>query len=186
METSLAPVEFPELFIGIAGPVGVDIELITNTISDCLRQLKYDSQPIRLTSEMMRFSKRKTEKSDADHFSILNMKMDNANEIRADLGLPDALARVAVQTIREYRKSFTGEVRKPKPSQAYLIRQLKLPEEVHLLRRVYGRQFILISAYASESDRVKLLEKIIKKDLPTDTQDTDIEHKAFFVDLSRC
>lgn len=173
METQIAPVEFPELVIGIAGPIGVDIDRLSSAIAACLEQVKYKTQPIHLTSEMSRFGKLRKEADGTDLFSQINWKMDCANEIRSQYGYADTLARIAIQTIREFRRSFSGKEREPAPSQAYLIRQLKLPEEVHLLRRTYGRQFILVSAYASEAQRFELLVKDITKTLPTDTPETD-------------
>jgi len=41
----------------------------------------------------------------------------------------------------------------PLPRQAYIIRQFKKPEEISLLRSVYGRQFILVSAYSPQEVR---------------------------------
>lgn len=46
---------------------------------------------------------------------------------------------------------------------AFIIRQIKRPEEVALLRKVYGAQFMLISAYGSESNRAKILRDKIKQ-----------------------
>lgn len=46
---------------------------------------------------------------------------------------------------------------------AYIIRQIKRPEEVRLLRQVYGPQFFLISAYGSEARRAKILRDKIKQ-----------------------
>ena len=46
---------------------------------------------------------------------------------------------------------------------AYIIRQIKRPEEVDLLRKVYGPQFLLISAYGSEVNRSKILREKIKQ-----------------------
>lgn len=51
----------------------------------------------------------------------------------------------------------------PLAAQAYIIRQLKKPEEVALLRGVYGRQFILVSAYMAE-DKRKLRIADIERD----------------------
>ncbi|TPN48908.1 deoxycytidylate deaminase [Mesorhizobium sp. B1-1-9] len=178
METQLTPVEFPELVIGIAGPIGVDIDRLTSSISSCLEQVKYRTQLIKLTSEMGRFGTPGKKADGPDLFSQINWKMDCANEIRTMYGRPDTLARIAIQTIREFRRSFSGKESIPAPSQAYLIRQLKLPEEVQLLRRTYGRQFILVSAYASEAQRFDLLARDIARSLPTDTPETDIAHKA--------
>jgi deoxycytidylate deaminase len=46
---------------------------------------------------------------------------------------------------------------------AYIIRQIKRPEEVRLLRSVYGPQFLLISAYGSEVRRAKILRDKVKQ-----------------------
>lgn len=178
IKTQITPDEFPELVIGIAGPIGVNVDLLTETISACLKNLNYDSQLIKLTEEMERFGEAKVNPPSQDLHTIYNWKMDYANDVREKYKKADALARIAIQTIREYRKSFTGDVFKIRPSIAYIIRQLKLPEEVQLLRKVYGRQFILVSAYANENDRFDLLCNKLKEGLHTDTPDTEIGHKA--------
>lgn len=61
---------------------------------------------------------------------------------------------------------------------AYMIRQLKRPQEVDLLRRVYGKQFVLVSAYGSIADRKKILENALKRSLPLNISDVDIGCKA--------
>ena len=154
------------------------MESISDCISGSLTKLGYKTQPIKLTSEIQKFGEPKKAMKEKDLYSVYNWKMDHANEVRKFYELPDALARIAIQAIREYRMANTKNVNKPEFSKAYIIRQLKLPEEVKLLRKIYGRQFVLVSAYASESDRFNLLVKHIKRDLPTDTADTDIGHKA--------
>lgn len=178
MNTTIAPVEFPELVVGIAGPVGVDIDELTASITSCLDAVNYESQLIRLTSEMDRFGKPKGSPAGPDLFSQITWKMDCANEIRAAFGRADTLARIAIQTIREFRRSFTHSESETAPSRAYIVRQLKLPEEVQLLRRTYGRQFILVSAYASEDQRFGLLVDQIARTLSTDTPETEVIHKA--------
>jgi deoxycytidylate deaminase len=45
---------------------------------------------------------------------------------------------------------------------AFIIRQIKRPQEVHFLRSIYGEAFILISAYGSEADRKRKLEELIR------------------------
>jgi deoxycytidylate deaminase len=167
-----------ELIIGIAGPIGVDMEMITECISNGLHNLEYKTQVIKLTSEIHKFGDPKKVPDQKDMYTVYNGKMDHANEVRKFYKRPDTLARIAVQAIREYRMANTKNANKPEPSKAYIIRQLKLPQEVQLLRKIYGRQFILVSAYASESDRFSLLSKQIRRHLPTDTSETDIGHKA--------
>lgn len=178
METPISPVKFPELIIGIAGPIGVNIEALCETIATSLKQVEYKHELIKLTDEMPRFEPDKAEETAPDHYHQMMWKMDRANALRLHFCSPEVMARIAIQAIREIRTSKTGSVDTPKPSVAYIIRQLKLPQEVTLLRRVYGRQFILISAYASETQRLAEIEAQLAKTLPTDTAPTEVTHLA--------
>jgi deoxycytidylate deaminase len=58
---------------------------------------------------------------------------------------------------------------------------VKRPEEVELLREVYGRQFVLISAYGSEADRKAILEEALKRSMPIGT--SPVEISGFAEDL---
>ena len=69
-------------------------------------------------------------------------------EIRTLLGIPE---------IRAVRKGKTGDAQKPKSRQAYILHSLKRPEEVKSLRRIYGRAFHLIAAFANRETRVATL-----------------------------
>ncbi|MDT8757325.1 deaminase [Sphingomonas psychrotolerans] len=56
---------------------------------------------------------------------------------------------------------LTGE-NVPAFRSAFVIRQIKRPEEVSLLRFVYGDQFILLSGYGTQADRQKILQEKIR------------------------
>lgn len=172
----LTPVEFPELVIGIAGPIGVDIEKITNKISEVLSDLRYKSEYIHLTKEMEAFGESDWNVVEGNKYENYSSKMDYANKLREKFKDASTLARIAIQTIRQLRKFKTNDVTSTNPSTAYIIRQLKLPEEVQLLRKVYGKQFILISAYGTKEERQTRLFKEIKKSISTDKQDFDVQH----------
>jgi hypothetical protein len=47
--------EFPELVFGLAGPIGVDIESICDSLSNALKVVRYQSEVIHLTKEMMKY-----------------------------------------------------------------------------------------------------------------------------------
>jgi cytidine deaminase len=59
-----------------------------------------------------------------------------------------------------------------------MVRQLKRPEEVALLRKVYGRQFVLTSAYAPEALRKEKLCERLRRELSTAVPLSDITHRA--------
>lgn len=174
--TTSAPVLFPELVFGLAGPIGTDMTSIGEILEGCLALVNYTSSTVKLTDEMQRISVSRMKKPKLDLASQYNWKMDYANAVRRKLGYADAMARVAISAIQRFREEETRSWEKPRTNHAYIIRQLKLPQEVNLLRQVYGKQFILISAFGSERDRANLLFDRLKERLPTNISETDARH----------
>ncbi len=173
-----SPVDFPELIIGIAGPIGINIEEITKKIGVVLKDLKYGTETIHLTKEITKFGDDDWLIHENDKFKNYTSKMDYANKLREKFQDPSTLARIAVQAVRELRTEHTSDVKKPRGSTAYVVRQLKLPEEVHLLRKVYGKQFILVSAYGTKNERRERLFELIKRQSSTDTPEPTIRHEV--------
>lgn len=193
------PVVFPELVFGIAGPIGVDVDAITKAITECLADVEYRAVTIKLTAEMKRIPCPNVPAPvEAGKFAEYWWKMDYANELRKHYAKPDALARIAVHAIRSARakQNIADETANrddntelsPEDSElaqnspidrfAYIVRQLKHPEEVQLLRQVYAKQFILISAYAPEDKRRRRLLDAIKASESTQAKMSDIEYKV--------
>ncbi len=64
---------------------------------------------------------------------------------------------------------------------AFIVRQLKRPEEVELLRKVYGRQFILVSAYGPLDRRKTIIESTLRRALPLDTASSALAEKVEYL-----
>jgi deoxycytidylate deaminase len=173
--------DLPEIFFGIAGPIGVDIVAISDSLQNALRSVRYGSQVIHLTKEMMdvELATPPAPPIDKSFYSEVNYKIHYANQLCAEFKQPDALARIALRTISHRREQMSGGRKKsPKQSTAYIIRQLKRPDEVHLLRKVYGKRFVLVSAYGPADQRTKLIEERLKRTLPPSTPQDEICGKA--------
>ena len=111
-----------------------------------------------------------------DYYHQMIFKMDHASAICRNYNDPSTLAKIGLWTINHSRNlKYSGAI--PEKN-AYIIRQLKRPEEVSALRKVYGRQFVLISAYGSEEDRKQNLYNKLKTSLPTTTSLSDIAQKV--------
>lgn len=144
--------------------------------TSALKEVKYEPKVLRLTELMKEVDVNRPR--DATHYlEIVQQKIDYANEVRLRLG-DEALAALAISAIRSYRAGEwkrreeearlngvelvrpddTAAEETPLPHQAYLLRQFKRPEEIALLRSVYGRQFILVSAYAAPDDRIRHIQ----------------------------
>jgi deoxycytidylate deaminase len=176
---------YPELIIGIAGPIGVDMDMIARSIEAALTQVSYTSSLIKLTAEMTRYPI-----TDAglleecrswvgdDTFQVYMRKMSEANALRKQYDDPAVLARIAIDSVREKRAAKTGGKDIVRKKHAYLVRQLKRPEEVHLLRKVYGRQFVLASAYAPQSQRRERLCERLRNELSTSIKPIEVGFHA--------
>jgi deoxycytidylate deaminase len=178
MENGIGAVRYPELVFGIAGALGVSIEDIISSLSDALAAVSYQSVTIHVTQEIAAEATNVPRPSQNDFAVEANYKMDHANAVCRKYGGADTLMRFAIKAIRRHRAERAGGDSDLKdtpseeqvvPKTAFIIRQLKRPEEVQLLRKVYGKQFILVSAYGSEESRRSAIETKLKRTLPLNT-----------------
>lgn len=176
----------PELIFGIAGPIGIDIDAIAEEIERALDDVDYVSHVVRVTDEMMKYPAAGVAAGGPDHFNSMMFKMDYANKLCEEANDPARLMRIAIQAIgllreRELSDGAAEDVSSELsvlPATAFIIRQLKRPAEVALMRRVYGKQFVLVSAYGGEDARRDRLRDKIRGSLPLSTSDEDIAFKA--------
>lgn len=195
MSGELSAIRYPELVFGIAGPIGIEIDEIAETLTQALSAVHYRSELIRVTAEIANEPSDIFRSTATDYASEMIYKMDHASAVCRRYSAPDALMRIAMKAIRTrraslYQSSQTGRPiaaaadDEPKaeerviPRTAYIIRQLKRPEEVELLRKVYGRQFVLVSAYGSAESRKRILETKLKRSLPVEVPEHEISAKA--------
>ena len=184
MANEFEPIMRPELVFGIAGAIGIDIEGINRTLTEALAAVRYESVLIRITEEIDKEVTNVPTPDETDFGSEISYKMSHASAVCRKYGSPDTLMRFAINAIRRHRakKADPGNdepaEEQVRAGTAYIVRQLKRPEEVELLRKVYGKQFVLISAYGSAEDRKRVIEKALRRGLPLDRQDHQISARA--------
>jgi cytidine deaminase len=95
--------------------------------------------------------------------------MTAGDQLREFLDTGDALAAYAISKMRSQRlierDSSDQNARK-----AWILRTIKHPEEVRLLRRTYGKRFILLSATESENSRRSNIKASLRDADPTSAQ----------------
>jgi deoxycytidylate deaminase len=146
----------PELFIGLVAAVGTDHDQLCSIVEETLRSFGYRTFPVRLTTllrSVPRFKHLKT--TPVDEYIRSHQKA--GDEFREAIGQQSALASLGITLIRDLRKQQSGEKDRVAGPSAYLIRSLKTPEEVKLLREVYGNAFILIASSAPYNVRRRYL-----------------------------
>lgn len=168
MSQSIELLRYPELIFAIAGPIGVDIDEIKTSLENALKTVKYTSHNIKLTEAMRDYPvEGVVVPPDQDFYSNTSFKMDYANALCKKYRDASTLAAIAIREIMKMREEIDrpDKTALPEERTAYIIRQLKRPDEVSLLRRVYGRQFVLISAYGTLEERTRCIEAKLRRDL---------------------
>ena len=163
MSVSFAPIEpFPDLIFGLVGPIGVDLEYITQSLSDSLVSYNYNAVVIPLTRVMQEINCSKSIIDTDDLNSSYSMKIEYANELRRKFKANDILAALAVSAIQKRRRELIHDQSRKDSGRAFIVRQFKTPEEIRLMRSVYGKSFIQISVYGSPKKREEYLVSRMK------------------------
>ncbi|MFP5245552.1 MAG: deaminase, partial [Thermoanaerobaculia bacterium] len=164
-----APQRELELVFALAGPVGADLQEVSRTLADALKQCDYAAVEEISVGALIRqiASRRPLTKPDGAPIHLCERPeekriasyMDGGNAIRRMLGNPAAIASAAIAEVKGRRQRNGGVPAR----RAYILRSLKRPEEVHLLRRVYGPGFFLIGVNVPRPSRVESLAKRFAK-----------------------
>lgn len=191
---------YPELVFGVAGPIGIDIESMIRTLADALKSVGYLSTTIKITDEIRKINSSVSPPVVESYFNTMKHKMAHASDICRQQDDPAYLMRLAITAIQRERETLidkerpttqddneesvvmsiadpsavafhhlVGE-RKIAYRAAYIVRQIKRPQEVQLMRYVYGPQFILISGYGTQADRQKILRDQIRRNETGDSR----------------
>jgi deoxycytidylate deaminase len=152
----------PELIIALVCPLGARIEALEDVICKELREFGYESERISI-SDLLKNLDFWTDEADETEQTRIVHRQEMALEFRRKCG-PDALACAAIARIRELRYRIAGHPDRPVPARAYVLRQLKHPKEIELLRRVYGPSVIVVAGHAPEEIRkAALADKMAQK-----------------------
>ena len=142
--------ESPQLILGIAAAVGTPLDFFTH-----LLQQELEDRAYALTvSHLSRYTKlfelpTQYPAADADEYQRISSLMDRGNQARELSGREDILAMCAIGEIIQSRTAVSDRL----IGQAFALRQLKHPEEVHFLRQVYGDGFHLLGLYYPRDER---------------------------------
>jgi hypothetical protein len=125
----------------------LDVEAVMDAVTEALKDVGYTPMPIHLT-ELIRDKRIKVTLDFTTYHSRFHSLIDYANAYRKLAKSAAALAGIAVLAIRRLRTRITKDPNTPALGTAYIVRQFKRPEEVDLMRRVYGRKFIQVCSAA--------------------------------------
>lgn len=150
----------PELFFGVVGASGTDLDAICKSLENSLIKVGYEPHVISL-SDVLQQIQGLNGIDLTDTYTRIDTLMDAGNNFRKIMNNGAALSILTFlkfEQIREkYTKSKTGNLEK----HAFILKSLKHKDEVNKFRQVYGTSFWLISAYSPRKIRADNLAKRI-------------------------
>lgn len=163
-----------EVFFALIAPIGVNLNDVENTLRLALKSVEYECNAIRLTDIF----------SDIDHdydlkhdneFERYQKYIDAGDKLRVDTERNDIFALYGIQKLLQYGpRDKDDEVPE---DVVHVFRQLKRPEEIEQLKKVFGRNIIFISCYDSKENRINNLVKNLLKTQRGRSR-TDLESEA--------
>jgi deoxycytidylate deaminase len=151
-----------EIVIGLVFPVGTDYSGVQLTLENYLKRFRYKPNTISLSDYIKkvvtRLSLPDVALQEDTEYNRVNSYMDAGNKLRERSKSSDFVVAAAVAGLSQQRAK-EGERKLPNPRAATIFRSLKRPEEVALLRKIYGLGFFLIGIFASEDERKKYLTR---------------------------
>lgn len=158
MNAHVSPARDPELIVALVGALGADLERVSEELVRSLADVGYSATPVRVSALLHDLERWAGLPTNGPEDIRIEAHMDAGDDFRRILGRGDALAALAIGQIRKlYRHQETGSPEKPRARHAYVLRSLKNPQEVALLREVYGDRFLLVAAYSPRDQRVARL-----------------------------
>jgi len=155
-----------ELFIGLVGAVGTDLNKIIKSITVSLKKVNYDSRPIVL-SELLSPEDLGITSKPENEYQRIKFLQESGDKFRETMNDGGAVASLAIIDIRDYRSNQKGDPNTTISNQAYILKSLKHKEEVKKLRKIYGKNFWLIAAYSPRNKRLDYLSEIITEKTPS-------------------
>lgn len=146
-----------ELVFGLVGPIGCPIHQARDILASTLKKMDYVPVSISLSAEMDRLLTAKGGEVDGTSESILEGKILKGNAVRKAFAKDGVLAAEAIRQVVEFRlqvatdngitdsDELNEQAKIPLDEHAFIIDQLKRPEEVDLLVKAFGKRFIQVS-----------------------------------------
>jgi cytidine deaminase len=154
----------PELIFALVGGVGTGLDDLSQALKEELSTFGYKSVDIKLSSLLNHVKGCSIVQTEPDYCEYLCHYQKMGKLFRKQISNGGALALASIIEIRAERAKILKSVNEPTQGVAYILNQLKHPDEVDLLRNVYGPSFLAIAAHAPRENRVNdLANKMTRK-----------------------
>ena len=155
----------PELIIGVVAPVGADLDSVIAALDAALSRVGYSHDVVRISSLFSSIPGDAFERLvDEPEDERYRTHIAAGNELRRAVGTHDAAARLAIARVRELREDRIGSADDALCNEhAFILRSLKTPAEVELLRGVYRSRVLFIGVHEQAALRETRLATAINR-----------------------
>ena len=138
-----------DFVIGFVGPIGTAWKPVLRAFEDSLRRFDYDTKTVQVVGLLDELAYRPWGPlPDRDSRDYYERRMNAGDGFRAATRSGASMAALAVREIEKHRSG-----REPDSTPiVYLLKSLKNPDEVELLRQVYGEAFALVGVASSADE----------------------------------
>lgn len=133
-----------ELVIGIVSAVGTETSRVITPLKDRLSRFGYTAVEIKVSSLL-------TGQGNSSEYCRIKSLMEAGDDLRRRTNNNAILAYGVSKLVGEKRKEVRGKI-------AYIVNSLKHPDEVQVLRKIYGQGFYLFGVHADKKRRLHYLE----------------------------
>lgn len=145
-----------EIVVGVIAPTGIDKHTIVDKLKSGFHTFLYDVKYISVSGSII--PELTTCNKCINEYDRITRSMDAGNSLRANTKDNSILMKAVINLIYVYRMKQEGQSESIGfKGTAYIIDSIKNPDEIALLRSVYGAGFHLIGVSSSKSNRIKTL-----------------------------
>ena len=148
-----------EIVLAIVGPIGSPVDAAVEAIESAFVGHGFRTKVVRV-SDLIDTSVRDLPQERG--YSRSRRLMEKGDRFRRQLQDEAACGYLAVQAISRARVAETGSATKHRPRFVSIVRSLKTPKEVSLLRSVYGQRCVVVGVSASDVQRLAELTRQLK------------------------
>lgn len=158
---------WPELVFGLTAAVGADVDGLVDLLDKLLKQYRYKSRTMRLSDLLSKVDPNwlGVTLDTSSEFQRIWTHMNAGDALRKKTESGEALAVWSIGDINSERAEGSAgkeplKAEQPLKGVAHILRTIKHPDEVRLLREVYKSGFYLIALHASEEARFARLTSL--------------------------
>ncbi|HET7500832.1 MAG TPA: anti-phage dCTP deaminase [Kofleriaceae bacterium] len=151
---------WPELVFGLTAAVGADVDGLVDLLDKLLKQYRYKSRALRLSALLSKVDPiwLGVTLDTSSEFQRVLTHMNAGDALRGKTESGEALAVWSIGDINSERVEGSAgkeplKADEPLKGMAHILRTIKHPDEVRLLREVYKSGFYLVALHASEEAR---------------------------------